>query len=193
MPTDPQSKPATRTKLKPVRFAVSELPLVAAFLKGRDFSTVVRAYVLGQTPKRARARSEPNAAMAPSDVSVGVPFTAAEWAAVAAKLQGRDVVDVVRAYLLDAPIPDPEPQPVRPTVERRQLSEFEAQQIRQLAWWGSNLNQIAKACNIARGAAPGVITALVRLERAILTFTRETAGIRQLLRPPQKPRAEKAE
>lgn len=49
MPTVPSPRPLReqRTKLKPVRFTPSELSRLEQFLGGRDYSDVVRAYVLG--------------------------------------------------------------------------------------------------------------------------------------------------
>lgn len=186
MPANPpattSSPSPARTKLKPVRFAPTELPRLTAFLSGRDFSTVVRSYCLGQSAKRGRLRSEGKAEADAAEVSVVVPFTADEWSTVASRLQGRDPVEVVRAHLLQQMLPDPVAKKERPVIERRRLSEFEAATIRQAAWWGNNLNQIARAANIERGVTPSIAAALLRLERLMAAHIRETADLSHLVR-----------
>jgi hypothetical protein len=90
-------------------------------------------------------------------------FTAKEWESIETKLAGRDFSSVTRALLLDTPIPEPK-TPVRREVIRKRMTEAEAEQVRQLAWIGNNLNQIARAVNQGAGALQ-VMGALVSLER----------------------------
>ena len=90
-------------------------------------------------------------------------FTPDEWTRVAAKLAERDFSAVVRALLLEQPIPEPKVA-VRREVVRKRMSEAEAKQVQQLAWIGNNLNQIARSVNRGAGA-PQILGALVSLER----------------------------
>ncbi len=170
-PTIPN--PATRTKQKLVRFAPAELPLVAEFLQGREFGATVRAYLLGQKPRR------PNASGSGSDVTLTLAFSSAEWAGIAGRLRGRDAAAVGRALLLESALPEPQskPQPKPEAVKyiRRHGTQEEADLVREVQRWGVNLNQIAKginriakAGNINLAGATGTIGALLRLERAVL-------------------------
>lgn len=155
------AKRPNRTKLKPVRFAEAELPAVAAFLGGRDFSAVVRGYVLGEPVRRSRCKSDDQAQ--PITCRLTLEFTPEEWAKVSERLGSRDLSETVFAWLQGGEIPEPK-QPVKHEVIRRQMSQGEAERVRQLAWIGNNLNQIARAVNQGAGALQ-VMSALVSLER----------------------------
>lgn len=86
---------------------------------------------------------------------------------MAAKLGGRDFSAVARALLLEAEIPEPQTgKAPAAKIERRRMCESEAERVRQLAWIGNNLNQLAKQANTQRQALP-VLSALVSLEREI--------------------------
>ena len=99
-------------------------------------------------------------------VTKAARFTQEEWGTVEAKLDGRDFSAACRALFLDQPIP--ERQSFRPKVEieRRAMSAYEAAKIRQLAAWGSNLNQIAKWTNTTKGRVE-ILGALLALERTM--------------------------
>lgn len=92
-------------------------------------------------------------------------FTPEEWETVSAKLAGRDFSAVTRALLLDTELPQPQVAPKREIIRKR-MTEAEAAKIRQLAWIGNNLNQIARAANSGT-FAPTVIQQLVSLEREV--------------------------
>lgn len=98
-----------------------------------------------------------------------VRFSAVEWAAVEAQLEGREFGAAARALFTGASIPERLTR--RPSVEikRRMMSAAEAEKIRQLAAFGSNLNQIARAANAAAkgGKKLEILASLVALERAI--------------------------
>jgi hypothetical protein len=106
-------------------------------------------------------------------VTKAARFTPEEWGAVDAKLAGRDFSAACRALFLDQPIP--ERQSFRPKVEieRRAMSAYEAAKIRQLAAWGSNLNQIAKWTNTTRGRIE-ILGALLALERTMRRASDDT-------------------
>lgn len=107
-------------------------------------------------------------------VTKAARFTEEEWATVEARLDGRDFSAACRSILLNQPIP--ERRTYRPKVEivRRKMSEFEAAKIRQLAAWGSNLNQIAKWTNTTRGRIE-ILGALLALERNMRRHTDDPA------------------
>ena len=161
-PSKPQEpKRLNRTKLKPVRFSEAELASVATFLGGRDFSAVVRGYVLGEPVRRRR--SNPDEKTPPITCRLTLEFSAEEWAKVVGRLGSRDLSETVFAWLLGGEIPEPK-QPARREVIRKQMTQGEAERVRQLAWIGNNLNQIARAVNQGAGASQ-VIGALISLER----------------------------
>ena len=85
---------------------------------------------------------------------------------MSAKLAGRDFSSTVRALLLDVSIP--EPRRARPAlkVERKRMTEAEAAAIRNVAWIGNNLNQLAKVAN-TEGSVLRVLPALIDLEREV--------------------------
>jgi len=94
-------------------------------------------------------------------------FTAQEWADVETKLGGRDFSAVARALLLGAEIPEPKAgRKPAVKIERRRMTEAEAERNRQLNWIGNNLNQLAKLANTRRDAV-SVLSALVSLEREV--------------------------
>lgn len=94
-------------------------------------------------------------------------FTADEWATVSTKLAGRDFSAVARALLLGSEIPEPKAGRLPAVkIERRRMSEAEAERNRQLCWIGNNLNQIARQANTHHNALP-VFGALLSLEREV--------------------------
>lgn len=94
-------------------------------------------------------------------------FTAQEWDDVEKKLGGRDFSAVARALLLGAEIPEPKAgRKPAVKIERRRMTEAEAERNRQLNWIGNNLNQLAKLANTRRDAV-SVLSALVSLEREV--------------------------
>lgn len=110
------------------------------------------------------------------NVTRSLRFTAEEWATVSGKLAGRDFSAVARALLLGSEIPEPKSQR-KPTVivERRRMTEAEAERNRQLAWVGNNLNQLARQANTTRNALP-VLASLVSIEREIRRLADDHAG-----------------
>lgn len=162
MPTTPKTKRPKRTKLKPVRFSEEELIRVGEFLGGRDFSSVVRGYILGEPTNKSRNRNETTP---PITCNLTFEFSSDEWASVSSKIAGLDLSAVVRSVLLDTELPHPKVAPNR-KILRKQMTEAEAAKIRQLAWIGNNLNQIARRANA--GAVPiSILEAIISLEREI--------------------------
>jgi hypothetical protein len=101
-------------------------------------------------------------------VTKSLRFSAEEWATVNEKVAGRDFSSVVRAILLTQEIPEPK-HLVRREIVRRQMSAYEAEKIRHIAYFGSNLNQLARAANQGKGFAQ-VYPALLSLEREMRRF-----------------------
>jgi hypothetical protein len=95
-----------------------------------------------------------------------VLFSPTEWAAVEAKLAGRSFPKVIRALLLGGDLPAPSYRPARKVVVRH-CTEFEAERLRLLGNFTSNLNQIAKAANSTPRLIPSLLPALVELDRAV--------------------------
>jgi hypothetical protein len=92
-------------------------------------------------------------------------FSSDEWAVVSSKITGLNISAVVRSLLLDTELPKPKAAPGRKIV-RKQMTEAEAAKIRQLAWIGNNLNQIARRAN--EGTTPiSILEAIISLEREI--------------------------
>ena len=107
-------------------------------------------------------------------VTKAARFTPAEWAIVEAKLDGRDFSAACRALFLEQPIPERQTFRPRVEIERRAMSAYEAAKIRQLAAWGSNLNQIARWTNTTRGRVE-ILGALLALERTMRRLANDPA------------------
>lgn len=105
----------------------------------------------------------------PRKIYKAVRFAETEWDEVKAKLEGREFGSTARAIFLGKTIPERRTKRPQVEIERRQMSAFEAEKIRQLAAFGSNLNQIARVANEAAkgGQQIEILGALVGLERAI--------------------------
>ena len=86
-----------------------------------------------------------------------------EMAEAKRRAQGRSLSAIVRAALLalDEPKVRPGPKPVAP------MTAFERAKIAQLAWFGNNLNQLARAANSKQQDRTLLLLALLRLERTM--------------------------
>jgi len=91
--------------------------------------------------------------------------SAEELAAINQRRGGVITSDYIRAAALGAPI--------QPASKRRQMSEFEAAKVRQLAFIGNNLNQIARRTNyLARRSPNGGAATLAEILFSLLSIER---------------------
>jgi len=93
-----------------------------------------------------------------------------ELTAINERRSGVDASSFIRAAALGAPLPA--------TARRRMMSDYDAQKIRQAAYYGNNLNQVARRANqLVRNSPTGgsatlaeILFSLLSLERSFLAF-----------------------
>jgi hypothetical protein len=92
-----------------------------------------------------------------------VRFKPSELSEAKRLAEGRSLSAIVRASLLGLPEPKvrPGPKPAAP------MTAYDRAKIAQLAWFGNNLNQLARAANSKQQDGTLLLLALLRLERTM--------------------------
>jgi hypothetical protein len=107
--------------------------------------------------------SKPKAPRVNRTVFLKVRLKPGELPEARLRAEGRSLSSIARAALVGLPMPTVKPGPKPP----EPMSSYERAKIVQLAWFGNNLNQLARAANSRQLWGSLLLLALLRLERTM--------------------------